>query len=459
MPRRDASDRNRRPARGRAPRRLRRGDQRPGERSGRAPRRRALPRALLRLPHVHEGERVRVEADRPAPGRRAHQRPELRRAPRGEAGRPLRHPERRLLRRDHAGERRDRPAGATRSPSSSTSTPARATSLARGVAMLDLELRPASSPTRWPRALERRGARAELDRASRLDRAPPRRCSTAFRPGAARAQDQDRQGDRRAQRSGRGHVGAIAEATATAAREELGSLSPSSRRSRTRRGTCCSSCRTSPTRASRPAARRTTRWSASGASSPTSRRGWATTWTSRRGSASWTSSAASSWAAGLLAVSRRSAPGCEWALLDLFVSEHLADGYEFMLPPHLLLEEAASAPASSRSSTTTCSTSQTAEDERPPSSCRTSETAILSVFAGEMLSGDELPMKAFAYTPCYRREAGGYRTRSAARSAATSSTRSRCSRSSGRSRPSRRSRSCWGRRSESCGAGPPVPGR
>ncbi len=28
----------------------------------------------------------------------------------------------------------------------------------------------------------------------------------------------------------------------------------------------------------------------------------------------------------------------EWALLDFFVREHLAVGYEFMLPPHLLLE-------------------------------------------------------------------------------------------------------------------------
>src|SRR3954469_1358621 len=29
----------------------------------------------------------------------------------------------------------------------------------------------------------------------------------------------------------------------------------------------------------------------------------------------------------------------EWALLDFFIREHLADGYEFLLPPHLLLDE------------------------------------------------------------------------------------------------------------------------
>jgi len=37
-------------------------------------------------------------------------------------------------------------------------------------------------------------------------------------------------------------------------------------------------------------------------------------------------------------------------------------------------------------------------------------TAILNVYRDEILEADQLPLKAFAYTPCYRRESGGYRT-------------------------------------------------
>jgi seryl-tRNA synthetase len=100
----------------------------------------------------------------------------------------------------------------------------------------------------------------------------------------------------------------------------------------------------------------------------------------------------------------------EWALLDLFVSEHLADGYEFMLPPHLLLEDVGFAAGQFPKFSDDVFHVQTAEGERARFLLPTAETAILSVFAGEVLPGDELPRKVFAYTPCYRREAGGYRT-------------------------------------------------
>ena len=39
----------------------------------------------------------------------------------------------------------------------------------------------------------------------------------------------------------------------------------------------------------------------------------------------------------------------------------------------------------------------------------TAETALINLYRGEILSEDELPKKLFAYTPCYRREAGAYR--------------------------------------------------
>jgi len=39
----------------------------------------------------------------------------------------------------------------------------------------------------------------------------------------------------------------------------------------------------------------------------------------------------------------------------------------------------------------------------------TAETALTNIHADEILSEEELPKKYFAYTPCYRKEAGSYR--------------------------------------------------
>lgn len=100
----------------------------------------------------------------------------------------------------------------------------------------------------------------------------------------------------------------------------------------------------------------------------------------------------------------------EWALLDFFVREHLADGYEFMLPPHLLLDEVGYAAGQFPKFYDDVFHLEVGEGERPRFLLPTAETAILSVFAGEVLDGGELPKRVFAYTPCYRREAGGYRT-------------------------------------------------
>jgi seryl-tRNA synthetase len=100
----------------------------------------------------------------------------------------------------------------------------------------------------------------------------------------------------------------------------------------------------------------------------------------------------------------------EWALLDFFVQEHLSDGYEFMLPPHLLLDEVGYAAGQFPKFYDDVFHLQTSEGERPRFLLPTAETAILSVFADEILDGDDLPKKVFSYTPCYRSEAGGYRT-------------------------------------------------
>ncbi len=100
----------------------------------------------------------------------------------------------------------------------------------------------------------------------------------------------------------------------------------------------------------------------------------------------------------------------EWALLNFFINEHIADGYEFILPPHMLGYDcgyvAGQFPKFKE---------EVYWIENPTSSDRkfmlpTAETALVNLHRDEILSMDELPRKYIAYTPCYRREAGSYRS-------------------------------------------------
>lgn len=98
----------------------------------------------------------------------------------------------------------------------------------------------------------------------------------------------------------------------------------------------------------------------------------------------------------------------EWAILNFFIQEHLKDGYTFILPPHLLNYE----------SGLTAGQFPKFEDDvfwlkdQEPRKFMlpTAETALVNLHRNEILNEDDLPKKYFAYTPCYRMEAGSYRT-------------------------------------------------
>ncbi len=98
----------------------------------------------------------------------------------------------------------------------------------------------------------------------------------------------------------------------------------------------------------------------------------------------------------------------EWALLNFFISTHLADGYTMILPPHLLNMD---------SGYTAGQFPKFKEDvfwlegtDPKKFLLPTAETALVNLHRNEVLSIDDLPKKYFAYTPCYRKEAGSYRT-------------------------------------------------
>ena len=98
----------------------------------------------------------------------------------------------------------------------------------------------------------------------------------------------------------------------------------------------------------------------------------------------------------------------EWALLNYFIDTHYADGYEFILPPHMLNYNCGlGAGQFPKFEDDVYWIDKKAQDSK--FLLPTAETALVNIHAGEILKEDELPKKYFAYTPCYRREAGSYR--------------------------------------------------
>lgn len=101
----------------------------------------------------------------------------------------------------------------------------------------------------------------------------------------------------------------------------------------------------------------------------------------------------------------------EWALLNFFVQEHLKDGYEFILPPHQLNYNAGFGAGQFPKFTDEVYWLDVDEDRKKNRfMLPTAETALVNLYAGEIIDSDKLPMKFFAYTPCYRKEAGSYRS-------------------------------------------------
>ena len=100
----------------------------------------------------------------------------------------------------------------------------------------------------------------------------------------------------------------------------------------------------------------------------------------------------------------------EWALINFFIDEHIRDGYELVLVPHMLKYECGYTAGQFPKFTD--------EDywiANPTSNDKkfllpTAETALVNLHRDEILSEDELPKKYISYTPCYRREAGSYRS-------------------------------------------------
>jgi len=99
----------------------------------------------------------------------------------------------------------------------------------------------------------------------------------------------------------------------------------------------------------------------------------------------------------------------EWALLNYFMDEHLKDGYEMVMLPLMLEYKCGETAGQFPKFADEVYKIENPTDERIHFMLPTAETALASLHRDEILTEAALPRKYFAYTPCFRREAGSHR--------------------------------------------------
>ena len=99
----------------------------------------------------------------------------------------------------------------------------------------------------------------------------------------------------------------------------------------------------------------------------------------------------------------------EWALLNYFIETHLNDGYEMVMVPHMLGAETGTVSGQFPKFRDEVYWLDNDESEGRHFMLPTAETALVSLHMNEILAEKDLPRKYFAYTPCFRKEAGSHR--------------------------------------------------
>ena len=100
----------------------------------------------------------------------------------------------------------------------------------------------------------------------------------------------------------------------------------------------------------------------------------------------------------------------EWALLNYFIDTHIGDGYELILPPHMLEYECGVTAGQFPKFADEVYKIENPTDNRTRYMLPTAEAALASLYRNEILTEADLPKKLVSYTPCFRREAGSYRS-------------------------------------------------
>lgn len=99
----------------------------------------------------------------------------------------------------------------------------------------------------------------------------------------------------------------------------------------------------------------------------------------------------------------------EWALLNYCINEHIKDGWEFVLLPHMLNYNCGYVAGQFPKFQDEVYWIDSKNEKNGKFLLPTAETALVNLHKNEILEKSDLPKKYFSYTPCYRREAGSSR--------------------------------------------------
>ena len=101
----------------------------------------------------------------------------------------------------------------------------------------------------------------------------------------------------------------------------------------------------------------------------------------------------------------------EWALINYFIDTHLKNGFQFMMIPYMLRHECGFGAGQFPKFNDEVYMIQ--DDENNTNNAKfllpTAETGLVNIHANEIMDIDDLPKKYFAYTQCFRVEAGSSR--------------------------------------------------
>ena len=95
----------------------------------------------------------------------------------------------------------------------------------------------------------------------------------------------------------------------------------------------------------------------------------------------------------------------EWALINYFIDTHIKNGYQFMMVPYMLKNECGYGAGQFPRFNDEVYKIENEDFFLLP----TAETALVNLHSNEIMNVDNLPKKYFAYTQCFRVEAGSSR--------------------------------------------------
>ena len=101
----------------------------------------------------------------------------------------------------------------------------------------------------------------------------------------------------------------------------------------------------------------------------------------------------------------------EWALINYFIDTHIKNGFQFIMLPYMLKYECGFGAGQFPKFNDEVYMIKTKDDEEKTTKflLPTAETGLVNLHSNEIMNIDELPKKYFAYTQCFRVEAGSSR--------------------------------------------------